>query len=62
MIDIIVLLPKDRCTKIQQLQMTTVKDANVHNFVGMKSKFRKIRVDLLSKSKDLLDSLFGFLF
>ena len=57
MIDIIVLLPKDRCTKIQQLQMTTVKDANVHNFVGMESKFRKIRVDLLSKSKDLLDSL-----
>ena len=34
MIDIIVLLPKGRCTKIQQLQMTTVKDENIHNFVG----------------------------
>ena len=44
MIDIIVLLPKDRCTKIQQLQMTTVKDANVHNFVGMKVKIEKYRL------------------
>ena len=35
MIDIIVLLPKGRCTKIQQLQMTTVKDENIHNFVGV---------------------------
>ena len=34
MIDIIVLLPKGRCTKIQQLQMTTVHDSNIHNFVG----------------------------
>ena len=34
MIDIIVLLPGGRCTKIQQLQMTTVHDANIHNFVG----------------------------
>jgi len=33
MIDIIVLLPGGRCTKIQQLQMTTVHDANIHNFV-----------------------------
>lgn len=31
--DIVVLLPKGRCTKIQQLQMTTVHDENVHNFV-----------------------------
>ena len=36
MIDIIVLLPKNRCTKIQQLQMTTVHDENIHNFVGKK--------------------------
>ena len=34
MIDIIVLLPGGRCTKIQQLQMTTVHDAKIHNFVG----------------------------
>merc|ERR1719468_1405838 len=33
MIDIVVLLPKNRCTKIQQLQMTTVHDENIHNFV-----------------------------
>jgi threonine synthase len=33
MMDIVVLLPKGRCTKIQQLQMTTVHDENVHNFV-----------------------------
>ena len=33
-IDIIVLLPGGRCTKIQQLQMTTVHDKNIHNFVG----------------------------
>merc|ERR1712241_174559 len=32
-IDIIVLLPGGRCTKIQQLQMTTVHDKNIHNFV-----------------------------
>lgn len=36
MIDIIVLLPKGRCTKIQQLQMTTVHDENIHNFAGEK--------------------------
>ncbi|EGW03661.1 Threonine synthase-like 2 [Cricetulus griseus] len=31
-IDIIVLLPKGRCTKIQELQMTTVLKENVHVF------------------------------
>uniref|UniRef100_A0A8C5MBM9 Threonine synthase-like 2 n=1 Tax=Leptobrachium leishanense TaxID=445787 RepID=A0A8C5MBM9_9ANUR len=31
-IDIIVLLPHGRCTKIQELQMTTVLDNNVHVF------------------------------
>ena len=34
MVDIVVLLPGGRCTKIQQLQMTTVHDPNIHNFVG----------------------------
>ena len=34
MVDIVVLLPGGRCTKIQQLQMTTVHDDNIHNFVG----------------------------
>ena len=33
-LDIIVLLPRGRCTKIQRLQMTTVHDENVHNFDG----------------------------
>ena len=37
-IDIIVLLPGGRCTKIQQLQMTTVDEKNVHNFVGKNSR------------------------
>lgn len=41
-IDIIVLLPKNRCTKIQQLQMTTVHDANVHNFVGKLIRFKSL--------------------
>ena len=41
-IDIIVLLPKNRCTKIQQLQMTTVHDANVHNFVGKLIRFESL--------------------
>jgi len=31
-IDVIVLLPKGRCTEIQELQMTTVLSDNVHNF------------------------------
>uniref|UniRef100_A0A8D0V0R2 Threonine synthase-like 2 n=1 Tax=Sus scrofa TaxID=9823 RepID=A0A8D0V0R2_PIG len=31
-VDIIVLLPKGRCTKIQELQMTTVLRENVHVF------------------------------
>ena len=43
MIDIIVLLPKGRCTKIQQLQMTTVKDENIHNFVG-KSQYSNLQL------------------
>ena len=34
-LDIVVLLPQGRCTKIQELQMTTVLDDNVHNFCGM---------------------------
>ncbi|KAI0213760.1 Threonine synthase-like 2 [Lamellibrachia satsuma] len=29
-VDIIVLLPRDRCSQIQELQMTTVTDDNVH--------------------------------
>lgn len=33
-IDIIVLLPKGHCTKIQELQMTTVLRENVHVFGG----------------------------
>merc|ERR1719209_2423756 len=31
-VDVVVLLPKGRCTKIQELQMTTVLDENVHCF------------------------------
>uniref|UniRef100_A0A8D1GZ88 Threonine synthase N-terminal domain-containing protein n=1 Tax=Sus scrofa TaxID=9823 RepID=A0A8D1GZ88_PIG len=34
-VDIIVLLPKGRCTKIQELQMTTVLRENVHVFGGV---------------------------
>ena len=34
-LDVVVLLPKGRCTKIQELQMTTVLDENIHNFAGM---------------------------
>lgn len=33
-VDIIVLLPKGRCTEIQERQMTTVITDNVHNFAG----------------------------
>ena len=33
-VDIIVLLPKGHCTKIQELQMTTVLRENVHVFGG----------------------------
>lgn len=33
-VDIIVLLPKGHCTKIQELQMTTVLKENVHVFGG----------------------------
>lgn len=32
--DIVVLLPKGHCTKIQELQMTTVLRENVHVFGG----------------------------
>jgi hypothetical protein len=32
--DIIVLLPKGHCSKIQELQMTTVLKENVHVFGG----------------------------
>lgn len=32
--DIIVLLPQGHCTKIQELQMTTVLSENVHVFGG----------------------------
>merc|ERR1719209_369698 len=31
-VDVVVLLPKGRCTKIQELQMTTVLEDNVHCF------------------------------
>ncbi len=31
-VDIVVLLPKGRCTDIQERQMTTVMADNVHNF------------------------------
>jgi len=31
-LDVVVLLPRGRCTTIQELQMTTVLDDNVHNF------------------------------
>lgn len=33
-VDIFVLLPKGLCTQIQELQMTTVIEDNVHVFVG----------------------------
>ena len=33
-VDIVVLLPKGRCTDIQEKQMTTVISENVHNFWG----------------------------
>ena len=33
-VDIIVLFPKGRCNQIQELQMTTVMDANVHVVSG----------------------------
>ena len=33
--DIIVLLPAGRITKIQELQMTTVVEDNVHTFAGL---------------------------
>ena len=33
-VDIVVLLPKGRCTDIQEKQMTTVISENVHNFMG----------------------------
>ena len=39
MIDIVVLLPYYRCTKIQRLQMTTVQDTNIHNFAGKINNF-----------------------
>ena len=33
-VDLIVLLPKGRCSKIQELQMTTVLDDNIHVYRG----------------------------
>ena len=33
-IDIVVLLPHGRCTEVQELQMTTCIDDNVHIFAG----------------------------
>ena len=33
-IDIVVMFPKGRCSKVQELQMTTVLDENVHVFCG----------------------------
>ena len=33
-IDIVVMLPKGMCTKIQEQQMTTVLDSNVHTFIA----------------------------
>ena len=33
-IDIVVMFPKGRCSKVQELQMTTVLDENVHIFCG----------------------------
>ena len=33
-VDIIVLLPKDRCTQVQERQMTTVITDNVHIYRG----------------------------
>jgi len=33
LVDVVVLLPKGRCSRIQELQMTTVLEDNVHNFV-----------------------------
>lgn len=33
-VDIIVLLPKGHCSRIQELQMTTVLKDNVHVFAG----------------------------
>ena len=49
-IDIIVLLPGGRCTKIQQLQMTTVDEKNVHNFVGKNSRQKTEFFVLFTKS------------
>ena len=39
-LDIVVLLPKGRCTRIQELQMTTVLDENVHNFAGLEDELK----------------------
>lgn len=33
--DIIVLLPKGLCSQMQELQMTTVIEENVHVFAGL---------------------------
>ena len=45
-VDIIVLLPKGRCNEIQELQMTTVLDENVHNFGGIKNNLIGICIAL----------------
>ena len=55
-IDIIVLLPGGRCTKIQQLQMTTVDEKNVHNFVGRNSRQKTEFFVLFTKSSARLYS------
>ena len=42
-LDIVVLLPKGRCTKIQELQMTTVLDSNVHTYCGNQVQYKPHR-------------------
>ena len=61
-ISIFILHPKGRVSPIQEAQMTTVTDANVHN-VAVKGTFddcqvRDIRSNLLPSLSDSLTSIF----
>lgn len=40
-IDIVVLLPRGRCSQIQELQMTTVMEDNVHVYRGERERERE---------------------
>ena len=48
-VDIFILHPKGRVSPIQEAQMTTVTDANVHN-VAVKGTFDDCQVSLLQAS------------